>query len=305
AAPADPGADEAGVRKLREFFDQCIERALEKAERPSLDQLPRGIIAPHLDYGRGWINYAAVYGRLRVVDRPDRVVILGTNHFGQATGVCGCDKGFTTPLGTCAADQELIGLLRAALGEKLFADRFDHEREHSVELQVPWVQHVFGKDAAGNFPRVFAALVHDPAVSGGESYDGNGIALDPFVQAMKKAISELPGRTLVISSADLSHVGSSFGDQTPVAGDDPKAVEFRNKVVKHDQEMLQLVLQRKPAELVATLSWLQNPTRWCSLGNLVAAMLIADPAEVEIFNYGAALDQQGLAMVSSVAAALK
>ncbi|MCA9287069.1 MAG: hypothetical protein KDA05_00705, partial [Phycisphaerales bacterium] len=65
-----------GPALLTEAMDAWIAKALENAESPSLDALPRAIVAPHLDYQRGWMNYAHVWGRLRVVDRPDRVVIL-------------------------------------------------------------------------------------------------------------------------------------------------------------------------------------------------------------------------------------
>jgi AmmeMemoRadiSam system protein B len=261
-------------------------------------------VAPHLDYPRGWINYAHTYGRLRVVDRPDRVIILGTNHFGEGTGVVGCDKGYQTPLGTCEVDQAVVDGLKKNLGAenatKLFANRFDHEREHSIELQIPWIQHAFGVGPDGKYPKVFAALVHDPSANNGESYDGNGLALDPFVEAMKATLAALPGRTLVISSADLSHVGPSFGDQVAMAGEEPQTVEFRNGIFRHDREMLGLLEQGKPDELVASMSWQQNPSRWCSLGNLVAAMRITGSQKLTIFSYAGAMDPQGQALVSSV-----
>lgn len=289
-----------GPKKVAEVFDMWMSKALENAENPSLDSLPKAIVVPHLDYMRGWINYASAYGKLRVCDRPDRIVILGTNHFGACTGVCGCDKGYETPMGICAADTKMIDALRAKLGDTLFENRYDHEHEHSIELQIMWIQHVFGKDDAGNYPPVFGALIHDPTVNNGESYDGKGIGLEPFVAALKSAIRELPGRTLVISSADLSHTGPAFGDKQPLAGESPEATEARNKVLQHDHEMVQLVAQNKPAELVASMAWQQNPTRWCSIGNLVATLLIVEPSEVELLNFSAAMDQQGMTMVSSV-----
>src|SRR5690606_10570594 len=114
-----------------------IAQTLEKVEKPSFDDLPPGIVAPHLDYWRGWLNYASIYGRMRVCDRPERVIILGTNHFGLGTGVVGCNKGYRTPLGECALDTDVEQGLRQRLGDRLFEHRFDHEREHSIELQIP------------------------------------------------------------------------------------------------------------------------------------------------------------------------
>lgn len=315
---------EHGPRLLAETFDDWIRQALDDAENPALDELPPAIIAPHIDYPRGWLNYASVWGRLRVVDRPDRIIILGTNHFGMATGVAACDKGFQTPLGTSPLDQQLADAVRARLGPdlaaKLFEHRFDHEREHSIELQVAWIQHVLGADDNGEHIPIFAALIHDPVVNSGESYDGQGIGLTAFLDALRSALDEVAGpreggaggsggggfaRTLIVSSADLSHVGPAFGDQQPLAGDDAAAEQARNRVLGHDQEMLQYVAQGKPDELIVAMSWQQNPTRWCSIGNIVAALKLAQPREVQILRYMAAMDQQGMGMVSSCAAVMK
>lgn len=299
----------AAPEKLREIMDQWIDQALSRAEKPSLDALPRAIVAPHIDYPRGWVNYASIWGRMRVVDRPDRVVILGTNHFGQATGVCACDKGFESPLGVCEVDAELVGAFREALGpedaQKAFAHRFDHEREHSIELQIPWIQHCLGADEAGRYCKVFGVLVHDPAVNNGESYDGKGLGLDAFVAAMKKALSGLPGRTLIVSSADLSHVGPAFGDQQALAGDEGEPLEFRNRVAQHDQDLLKMISEGKADDLVASMAWQQNPTRWCSTGNIVATLKIVEPTKIEVLSYAAAMDQQGASLVSHAALAME
>lgn len=296
---------EQGPDALREILDQWIDAALKEADEPAFDKLPAAVVAPHIDYPRGWMNYAQIYGRLRVVDRPDRVVILGTNHFGEGTGVVGCDKGFESPLGVCPVDAELLDALKTELGEdgsaRLLEHRYDHEREHSIELHIPWIQHCIGPDEGGGHVPVFAALVHDPSVNGGESYDGQGLGFDAFVGALKSALEKVGGTTLVISSADLSHVGPAFGDQKSLAGDDDEAKATREQVTGHDREMLQMLLDGKADDLVASMSWQQNPTRWCSIGNLTATMRLVEPTEVKLLGYIAAMDQQGAAMVSHAA----
>jgi predicted class III extradiol MEMO1 family dioxygenase len=309
-APAE--RTQVGLARLKAVMDEWMAAALKDVAKPSLDALPKAIVAPHLDYPRGWLNYASTYGRLRVVDRPDRVIVLGTNHFGEATGVCGCDKGYETAFGVCELDTALLEGLKRELGQedaqKLLANRFDHEREHSIELQIPWIQHVFGADEQGRFPRVFGALIHDPSVNDGQSYDGTGLALDPFVTAMRGAIEKLPGRTLVVSSADLSHVGPAFGQtygyNGPLAGDAEQVQNVRNQVFQHDREMVTLLTENKPEELVSSMAWQQNPTRWCSVGNLVAMFRIVQPSHVELFNYAAAMDPEGNTLVSSMSMAL-
>lgn len=291
---------EQSAQKIRGFFDHCFGESLQGIENPGAEGLPRAIIAPHLDYSRGWLNYGHSYGRLRGVEAPARIVVLGTNHFGEGTGVVGCDKGYESPLGTLEADQELIGLLRASLGDKLFANRYDHEREHSIELHVPWIQHVFG-----NSPKIFGALVHDPVVNNGESYDGNGVGLDAFVAALKAALAKLPGKTLIVSSADLAHRGPAFGDQVQMSNESPETEQFRNQVIGTDQEFLNLVQQAKADELVASMAWQQNPNRWCSVGNLVATIKTLDASAVELFNYAGAMDQQGMTLVTSCSGAIR
>lgn len=299
---------ELGPKKLAEAFDTWIDHALKDAKDPSFDTLPKAVVAPHIDYPRGWMNYAAVWGRLRVVDRPDRVIVLGTNHFGRGTGVVGCDKGYSTPLGESPVDDEVVAGLRERLGDALFEHRFDHEREHSIELQVAWMQHCLGTDGEGKHCKVFGALIHDPTVKNGESYDGSGVALGPFVEAMREVLGSLPGKTLVVSSADLSHVGPAFGDQQRLVGEDEQeaqAEQFRNSVASTDRELLAMVESGKGEELVGAVAWRGNATRWCSVGNLVATMQIVEPESIELLNYAGAMDPQGMSLVTHAAMVMR
>jgi AmmeMemoRadiSam system protein B len=237
------------------------------------------------------------------------VIILGTNHFGQGTGVVGCDKGFSSPLGTCELDAAALKQLRYELGEGdtqlLLKDRFDHEREHSIELQIPWIQHIFGKDEQGKFVPVLAALMHDPTANNGQSYDGSGLAFDPFVEALKRTIVKLPGKTLVVCSADLSHVGMAFGDQVQLVGEGTEIEDNRNRVFRHDRDMLKILMENRPDELLTAFSWQGNHTRWCSIGAMVATFKVVPVTSVELFNYAGAMDEQGTTLVTSVSMAMK
>lgn len=294
---------ELGRERLAAQMTAMMNQSLEKAEDPSFDVLPKAIVAPYVPFAQGFLLYGSLYGRLRVVDRPARIVVLGTNHFGEATGVCGCDKGFRTPMGESPADREMIAFMREKLGEGLFAHRYDHEREHSIELQAAWLQHVFG-DESGQNPPIFAALVHDPVVNDGQSYDGKGVAFQPFVDALRAAIESLPGPTLIVGSAELSHVGPTYGDNVQLAGNAPEVEANRRKVIDQDQALIRMLTENKPMDLVSSLAWQQNPTRWSSTGSIVATMLAAQPSEVRLIQYGGTMDQQGTAMISAVSLAM-
>lgn len=299
-------AEHAGAAVAKQF-DAWIDEILKDAEDPSFHELPQAIIAPHIDYPRGWQSYASVYGRLRVVDRPDRVIILGTNHFGRGTGVVGCDKGYETPLGVCKLDEGALEALKNELGDansdRLLEHRYDHEREHSIECQLMWLQHAFGANEKGEHVKTLGILVHDPTVNNGESYDGNGLAFEPFAAALKRTIEALPGRTLVIASADLSHVGPQHGDPKPLAGEEAEIVQARNRVVAHDREMLAHIAKGAADELISSIAWMQNPTRWCSVGCLSAMLKVIDADEIKMIQYTASMDPNGMSMVTSCAAA--
>ena len=105
----------------------------------------------------------------------------------------------------------------------------------------------------------------------------------------------------MISSADLSHVGPSFGDQVNLLEQEGEGAAKRNEVVGHDREMLKHLEEGRPEDLVGAMAWQQNPTRWCSTGNLVAGMKACGAGHLRVLRYNAALDQQGQAMVSGVA----
>lgn len=300
---SDEEKTEQGGQKLADQMTSMMNQALEKAEDPSFDTLPKAIIAPYIPYQQGFLIYGSVYGRLRVVDKPARIVVLGTNHFGEATGVCGCDKGYRTPLGESPADAEMIAIMREKLGDTLFEHRYDHEREHSIEMQVAWLQHVFGGEDGQN-PPIFAALIHDPVVNDGNSYDGKGVAFQPFVDALKEAIAGLPGPTLIVGSAELSHVGPSYGDKVQLSGNAPEADANRRKVIEQDQALIKMLTDNKPLDLISSLAWQQNPTRWSSVGAIAAAMLAADPSEVRLIQYGGTMDPQGTAMISAASLAM-
>ena len=65
-----------------------------------------------------------------------------------------------------------------------------------------------------------------------------------------------------------------------------------------------MLVEGKADELVSSLAWQQNPTRWSSTGALVAAAQATAPGRGEVLNYAASMDQQGSAMLTNAAAAM-
>ena len=270
---------------------EAIERYVEQSEDPELDGPVAGIIAPHLDYQRGWPNYAAAYCCLEGTDPPERVVTLGTNHFGLGDGVVLSEYGFTTPLGRCQCDEAVVGKLMELLDRSLVVDQLDHLPEHSIELQLPWLQYLFG-----NVP-VVAALIPDPMVPMIEA-DDERVTLEQFATALRASLEEVGGETLFVASSDLSHVGPQFGEPRPV--DEQR----RFDVERLDRDLLAKFATGDPEEFVSAVRWNRNPTRWCSIGNMTAILMLTEPEAVELIDYRQAYDERGFALVSTAAIAL-
>jgi AmmeMemoRadiSam system protein B len=274
--------------------DACrtaIEEYFEQTEDPELETPARAIVSPHLDYPRGWPNYAAAYYGLDRTDPPDRVVVLGTNHFGLGDGVVLSQLGFDTPMGRSPIDEAVSTALIEKLGRPLVVDQLDHLPEHSVELQIPWIQYCFG-----HVP-VVAALVPDPLADPIED-DGGRITGPQFADALSDTLAELGGRTFFVASSDLSHVGPQFGEPRPV--DEQRRID----VERHDRDMMSKFIAGDAEEFLSAMRWNKNPTRWCSVGSMNALLLLTCPETIELIDYRQAYDERGMALVSSAAMAL-
>lgn len=157
------------------------------AARPAAPPAGRiiALIAPHAGYVYSGRTAAAAYA-LAVGRAVDTVVIIGPSH---RVAFEGCsiwpDGGFETPLGVARVDAPLAAAISRAGGFRFRADAF--AEEHSVEVQVPFVQ----KALPG------AAIV--PIVMGHQTR--------PTIRALAGALAKtcLTKNVLVVASTDLSH----------------------------------------------------------------------------------------------------
>ncbi len=148
---------------------------------------PIGLIVPHAGYVYSGQIAADAYRQAQRHDY-DVVVILGTNHTRPGfTGVSiYADGGFQTPLGIAYVD----GALAAALlkeDERFVFDASVHREEHSVEVQVPFIQYLFPK------AKILPVVIGSPD--------------EGFCKAFGAALARvLKGRRpLIVASSDLSH----------------------------------------------------------------------------------------------------
>jgi AmmeMemoRadiSam system protein B len=95
-----------------------------------------GVVAPHAGYVYSGAIAGAVYARVAV---PPRVIVLGPNHtgLGRPAALWPAGGGWRTPLGTVPVSRPLTDALAA--GPLVELDRAAHLREHSLEVQVPFL----------------------------------------------------------------------------------------------------------------------------------------------------------------------
>ena len=255
---------------------------LQGAEPVAVDGRICGLIAPHLDYRRGCGCYAAAYATLAEQPPPDRCVVLGTNHFGlgRMGSVVATGHDFATPLGTTSTDRAFIKRLEGRCGD-LRRHEYDHLAEHSVELQVCWLQHLFG---AENF-QIVPFLCPDPCgPSGTQPYDGEGVDLADFARALGEEVAADGKATLVIAGADLSHIGGFFGDERAL--DD----EFLAEVRQRDADVLECVEQVNATALQECVAKDENPTRVCSAGCVFVLLTALPGAKATVLKYHQAVE---------------
>jgi len=171
--PADPAA-------LRD----CVEGFL--ASPPGRDPdapTPRALVAPHAGYVYSGPVAGSAYRILsRCAAPPARVLLLGPSHRHAFEGLAvPIESAFATPLGTIEVDARL----REVVGGSARPVPEAHAREHSLEVQLPFLQVVLP---------TFSVL---PVVVG--RTDGREVA--ELVSACLAADPEI----LVVASSDLSH----------------------------------------------------------------------------------------------------
>ncbi|MFB6153056.1 MAG: AmmeMemoRadiSam system protein B [Halodesulfurarchaeum sp.] len=137
---------EAGAEELIEQIEGAFEHEYGPGEIPDVSSGPPsllGLVSPHAGYPYSAPIAAHAYGSLARNGTPDTAVIVGPNHGGggEAVAVTGADR-WTTPLGDVPIDQ-------AARDEVLehssmaTTDEVAHRGEHSIEVQVPFLQYFF------------------------------------------------------------------------------------------------------------------------------------------------------------------
>lgn len=134
--------------RLRQQIEQCFNHKLGPGRLPSGTRTGRtihAVVCPHAGYVYSGPAAAHCYLALAEEERPDTVIVLGPNHTGWGTPVSMMGEGsWETPLGRVPLD---TAIAKEILGHSETIDYDDTAflREHSVEVQVPFLQYIYGE----------------------------------------------------------------------------------------------------------------------------------------------------------------
>ena len=146
--PAVSGMFYAGTAgELEEQIGWCYKHELGPGTIPRVNSEGLreivAIVVPHAGYYYSGPVAAHAYKEVADDGVFDTAVILGPNHTGYGYPVSlWAGGGWSTPLGEVEVNKKLAQRL---LGDVIRADETAHIHEHSIEVQLPWLQHLYGK----------------------------------------------------------------------------------------------------------------------------------------------------------------
>lgn len=232
----------SSAQSLRAQVDECYTHRLGPGALPKVAdkrlQSVVALISPHAGYMYSGPVAAHGFYHLAADGKPDVVAILGPNHTGNGSALAVMREGvWRTPFGDVEIDTVTADLI---LKESRIVDVDDsaHAFEHSVEVQLPFLQYLYGS-AFKFVPICF--LMQDLQSS-----------LDVGL-AVAKAISDK--NCLVIASTDMTHY------------------EPQKSAEKKDRAAIDAILKLDEEKLYSTVEALN--ISMCGYGPTIAAMTTA------------------------------
>jgi AmmeMemoRadiSam system protein B len=209
-----PGSE----RGLQKELKKCFKRG---PGRDSPGKGPKliGIVSPHAGYT--YSGPTAAFGFLAMADSgiPETAVVIGPNHHGLGETIGVSFEDFRMPMGVMENDNELA----EAIG--LPPDELSHVSEHSMEVQLPFIQFF-----QGNTKQVCISMM-DQSIGSAE-FLGKKVA---------DAVRSTGRDAFIIASSDFTHCGPNYGYMVPK---DMNAGEFaRSRDMPVIEKLLELDLQ--------------------------------------------------------------
>jgi hypothetical protein len=237
------------------ILKQRITYFLSKAPQGELEGLSV-VVVPHAGYK--FSGQVAAYSYKQLIGKKyTRVVVIGPSHYRGFDGISVFNGDYyETPLGKVEVDQELANNLISSSKKISYIPQAE-EKEHSVEVQIPFLQTILG-----DFKIV-------PILMGFQSLENAEILADAISQYVDE-------NTLIVASSDLSHYHSY------------------NEAVSMDNLTLSYIENMDIGGLYQAI--ISGKCEMCGYGPVITAMLIAEKlgkTQVKILKYANSGDVTG------------
>jgi AmmeMemoRadiSam system protein B len=251
-----------------------------------------GLIVPHIDFNRGGHCYAWGYAGLQDIRAIDLFVILGTCHLPMEQPFALTTKIFQTPLGETASDAQLAEAIAQRSGQDLFKDEIAHRAEHTIEVQVVFLQHLLGDARPYRILPILCAGFHEMVIQ--RVHPSSHPPYRQGLEAIREVLDGASMRKCVIASADLSHLGPQFGDAYPVSlGDLPR-------IERDDRAMIQSLLTGDADEFYRFILEEGDRRRICGLPPIYTLLQILRAEETRLLKYDQAHHPQATVTFASI-----
>jgi len=237
--------------KLAHQLESCFLDARGPGELPTrqrrADRTLRAAVVPHAGYPFSGPIAAHAYARVAADAPPATVLVLGVDHYGLGSGPALSDRAWETPLGPTAVDHDLV---RALAHDPIRVDEAAHAREHSIEVQLPFLEY--------SLPRPRFVALQIPFAP-----------YDELVRAalvIRRAVADQD--VLLLASTDLSHYVS-----VPTAH-------------RLDHLAIEAIVARDPRRLYDTV--LAEDISMCGIAptTVLLAALAEEPLEARLLRWG-------------------
>lgn len=260
------------------------------------------IIAPHIDYRRGWKTYGQVYRVMKQIPVPDVILLIGTAHQYSKNPLILTNKAFKTPFGIMPAASTSIKAiaesLERELGYNVFESEILHKSEHSLDLQLPLLGTVYENCKA--MPSVIPILVGSFQEYVTSRNDALAITLvESFCNAVAKALEELKNnnlRVMIYCGVDLSHVGAHFGDMSSIKEQGLRELQ------EYDSYLISQIMSGNASGLYQHIMQVEDRFRVCGFPALYVVLRVLELLNLSInghcIDYRQSVEQDGNCVVS-------
>lgn len=242
---------EATKERLSQQLKECFLSERGPGRLPRIHQQSnrvKGVVVPHAGYIYSGAIAAHAYNVITDQGFADIFIILGPNHTGIGSGVSLMSNGtWETPLGDISINQSLAENLRRGIIDE---DHVAHLHEHSIEVQLPFLQFC-SENTSFEFIPICMAM------QDWKTADEIGRILAEVIQQTEKTVC-------VIASSDFSHVGFNYMSMPP------PGMTVHEYAEKQDKLAIEKILSLDPKGLITTVE--NSNITMCGYGP-VAAML--------------------------------